>query len=596
MLATIASFVASETDCYQCLFVSHSWLQAFRPTLYHHIRITNKRQFCQFQKYIQPYTKYVKQLEFKDNVGISRDELDELPRFLPNIERLYFHPRIWKYQRKKQQLTWDRLIELPPLLLKDQSQSLLEQHGAHLQSLTLRPELIQEIHAILKYTPRLKSLSIVGRDKTSMNIALLQRHPFYLEDIIQIHSALPDLKHLTLSQVVLSQISVVCESKWPLMQSFTLQDASLVADAKWLTFIASAYPNTMSLILDAVWLPAYKQAMKQADHTTVKNAILKIAKEYCQLKSIRLGDIGSVVRAADRLFFDTLHENGRSLTSIDGTVSSAINSSKDSFGAMMRCTDQRLETLRLQLWRDVRSIQGIVSPLSQCPHLAELELVCGKFAYAWNYGCEMDTILDACPQLITLKLTTARMTRKGATTATAGVSSLKNLILKKVHFSTEAFEAVAERCPDLKHLVLEHCVKEKDKLNHQIRITLAGIRLDTCIIDHLSLRPSAFMEKCTMDAAILGLELPSSHRYYHLYSQLCNTTKHVRSLGRLSPFEAQEIKCYSMTEASWELLEEQVVRGAYRQRQFWRSDVPYGYVDIQANCIKKLVFNGVIYT
>jgi hypothetical protein len=187
------------------------------------------------------------------------------------------------------------------------------------------------------------------------------------------------------------------------------------------------------------------------------------------------------------------------------------------------------------------------------------------------------------------------MTRKGAT-VTGGVSGLKNLILKKVHFSTEAFEAVAERCLDLKHLVLEHCVKEKDRLNHQIRIALAGIRLDTCIIDHLSLRPSAFMEKCTMDAAILALELPSSHRFYHLYSQLYNTTKHVRSLGRLSPSEAQEIKCYPMTEASWELLEEQVVRGAYRQRQFWRSDVPYGYVDIQANGIKKLVFNGIIYT
>ncbi|KAI8886589.1 hypothetical protein K501DRAFT_244049 [Backusella circina FSU 941] len=602
ILSLIATCVASETDRHQCLFVSRSWLQAFRPILYHHICIKNRKQYQQFQKYIQNYTKYVKQLEFKDNVGISRDELDQLPHFLPNIERLYFHPRIWKYQRKKQQFTWDRLIELPPLLLKDQSISLLEHHGANLQSLTLTPELLQEIHAILKYTPHLNSLFIIGRDKASMNPALLQRHSFSLTDINQIHAALPELKHITLSQVALTRIDTasMCETTYPLIENFTVQDASLLSDANWLTFIAAAYPNLVTLILDAIWHPTYKQTMKQTDYTTVKNGILKIGKNYRQLKHIRVGDVGSVVRAADRLFFDTLHKNGMSLNTIDCTVSSAMNSNKESFDAMMRCTSQHLHTLRIQLWRDIRSIESIVSPLSQCANVSELELICGTFAYAWSYGCEMDTILDFCPRLTTLKLTTARMTRKGTTshgTRRPSASNLKNLILKKVHFSTDAFEVVSERCPDLKHLVLDHCVKEKDALNHQMRIALPHARLETCTIDHISLRPSAFFEKCSIDAAILALELPESQcRYYHLYSRMHSAAKHVRSLRRLSVEETREIRCYSMTEKAWELLEDQAVRGTYRQRQFWRSDIPYGYVHIQAEAIEKLVFNSVIYT
>ncbi|KAI8881797.1 hypothetical protein K501DRAFT_286193 [Backusella circina FSU 941] len=437
------------------------------------------------------------------------------------------------------------------------------------------------------------------------------RAEFSLSDLFNIHSCLRELEHLDLSDVSLARIKLTEIQKLlaePMkcltVKSFYLKGS--VSDVQWMSFLASAYPNISTLILNAVWNPIYKKRMTLQDHQVVKQALKTIGTDYYSLEQIRIGDISGVIKQADQALFDNISGHCRAnLTTLDCTQTSIQNTSKDTFEALVRCSSFSLSTLKMQLWRDIPNFEKIINSL---PHhcLENLELCCGKYAYSWNYGCEIDTILMHCPRLKTLKLITARMTRAGQTTKNK--SGLQSLVLDRVHFSTNAFDAIAAMCPDLIHLALEHCVKEKDKLSQQIRIALPDAQLDSLVIHHLHLRPSPYTEKCGIDAAFLALDLfdrdeqirnrrkinGKMTRVYHL-SNKSKGSLHMRYLTRMDPQDAYLVQSYLMTEKDWDKLEENAIRGTYREHKYWKKDIPYGYIHIQCKSVKKLVFNKVSY-
>lgn len=617
LLGLIAGYICSKNDLIQCLYVCRNWSLVFEPYLYQNICFKNRRQFRQFKNTItnKPNSLYVKYIRFEDDLGLSRDEFDLLPILLPNVESIYFHPRVWKYQRTSEATSyWNRLTELPPLINIPLTYTLLQLHGHRLERLVLTAGLVNQVHSIdnnliglLESTRLLKSLRIIGYNGRETT----RRTEFTLTDLFNIHSCLRELEHLDLSDVSLTRIKLpeiqkllVEPMKCLTVKSFYLKGS--VNDVEWMTFLASAYPNVSTLILNAVWSTAYKNRMTLQEQQVVKQSLRKIGKDYCCLEQIRIGDISGVIKQADQALFDGISSHCKAnLTTLDCTQTSIQNTSKETFDALVRCASFSLSTLKMQLWRDIPNFEKVINSLPY-HSLENLELSCGKYAYSWNYGCEIDTILMHCSRLKTLKLINARMTRAGH--KTENKSGLHSLVLDKVHFLTDAFDAIATMCPGLVHLEMEHCVKYKDKLSQQIRIALPDAQLDSLVIHHLHLRPSAYIEKCGIDAAFLALDLfdrdeqtrsrrkikGKMTRVYHL-SNKSQGTLHMRYLARMDPQDAYLVQSYVMTKRDWDILEENVVRGTYRKHQYWKNDIPYGYIHIQCKSIRKLVFNKVIY-
>lgn len=610
ILNKIASYTQNR---YECLKVCHSWLTSFQPCLYQHVHITTRRQFKQFVQTINDHLHlgiHVQHLYIEYHVGITRDEFEILDFYFPLLQSLDFNPKLWKYQRKTGKKNWKRIAKLPPLDRISLNLQLLQYYGQSLTDLTLSGSLVNQLHIhgsklipLFQSTPHLKRLRMFGRDKlNAITISDYTQTEFTLKNILDLHSLLPVLEELELLDVVLALL--VPESKYvsfPCIRKFRVQGK--LAHYKWVALVAQLYPNVENLELNISWDEAYKQTLTHREFQAVKTGLIHIAKTCRYLETIRLVSLGGVIKNAHQIFYQTLSKNNKGLLNIDGVMVSSLMELKYLANDILQCCDsENTHTLRLQLWRDLGSIENIMIPISQCHQLKELELNCGKFSYSWNYGCDIDTIARYCPQLKVFKLTMTRMTV--GKKYKEGYSRVESIELNQVHFTTESMDALSVWFPNLKHLRISNCVKDRDHMEQKISINLYNQTLETLMIEKIYLRSSQYIEKSTIDSALFAIDFIDRKirkenrlgkidmtRWYHLYNQKRGGT---RQLKRLNSSQSNQLQSYKMKEQDWDCLEEGSIRGTYREFKYWENDIPFGYIHITCNLIHHLVINKVL--
>ncbi|GAN00931.1 hypothetical protein MAM1_0003d00359 [Mucor ambiguus] len=467
--------------------------------------------------------------------------------------------------------------------------------------------------SLLETTPQLRHLTLYGRDKlNARSLRDAQRAEFTVYDIRQLQASLPYLNSLSLLDVVLSTStteqapSITC----PATQMHQLHMQGQLADYHWIGHVAELYPHLIDLDLDMDWDASYKQTLTWLDIDPIQACLSKVA-HLPSLQHIHLGQIESVLKcSADSRFFDQLSKASRTgLVSLDNRCSERNlcgMAATDAFKSFMACTHPEVtETLKVQLWRDLGGIQNAMQFIGLCTRLTELELHCGKFSYSWSYGCDIDVILDFCPQLETLCLDMARLTFTSKENNYSRGPHVKTVRLLQTHFTTEAMNVLAECCPNLEHLELISCVKDRDCQSHKIHLNLPHQHLKTLTVQHLHLRPSHYIEKSSIDAALVAVKFTDrtkhnlsrksnqlSQRWYHLYSQKTKSG-HSRQLRRLKFLESLKVQDYTMKDKDWDYLEENSIRGTYRETKYWDSDIPYGYLQVDCCSIDTFVFNRV---
>lgn len=594
----------------ECLKVCRPWLTGFQPHLYQHIHIATRRQLKQLIQTIHNHValgRHVKHLNIAYHVGLTRDEFEILDFYFPLLQSLDFNPKLWKYQRKTDRKDWENITKLPPLNLFSLHLQLLEYYGQSLTHLTLAGGLVNQLHVqsrlipLFESTPHLKQLKMFGRDKlTAVTHSEYAQTIFTYNDVLNIHALLPNLEVLELLDVVLALQSELKCVTFPKIRQFQVQGK--LAHNVWVALVAQLYPNLRHLELDVSWEENYRRTMVHEDFQAVKTGLIDIATTCRYLETIRMVSLGSVVKDALQLFYQTIFkESTKGLSNIDGIMVSSLTELKQLANAILQCCDsEHTHTLRLQLWRDLGSVKNIMIPLTQCHQLKELELTCGKFSYSWNYGCDVDVIATYCPQLVMLKLTMTRMTvSKGY--QKAGSANVETLCLNQVHFTTESMNAVSQFFPKLKHFSICNSVKERDDLDQMISINLSNQTLKSLSIDKLYLRSSQYVEKSSIDAALFCIEMTDRSlreerragerveaRWYHLYHE------NGRQLKRLTRNQSQQIQCFKMKERDWDNISEGLIRGTYRESKHWENDIPFGYVSITCNLIYNLTLNKVL--
>jgi hypothetical protein len=629
ILDLIASYIfANDNREYQCLNVCSNWYKAFQPSLYRNIRIKTRRQFNQLLSNIQQNTEislYVRRLYIQDQVGLSRDEIELLPLSFPFLESLYFNPILWRYQRAttEQPISWQRIKSLPPLDRYTTILPLIKSFGSSLQELTLMGGIVNslqklQIHeknkpallGLLDFTPQLRSLTLYGRDiLNAKTLRDFRRAEFNLKDIIHLHASLPCLKSLSLLDIALSMPTEQVPINTPVTQMRKLHIEGPLADYHWIGYIAELYPHLTDLNLNVNWDPLYKQTLTWMDIGPIQSNIFKIA-HLCSLQHISLGQIESVLKSSsDSKFFEHLSKVTPGLISLDNTCNNRNlfgTAASTSFNSFMACTHPDItEKLKVQLWRDLGDIGNAMQTIGLCTKLTDLELSCGKFSYSWYYGCDIDVILQYCPQLETLGLNMARLTFKSKENNFNKGFHVKTIRLIQTHFTTDAMNVLADCCPKLDHFELINCVKDRDPLLHKIHINFPHQHLKTLIVQRLHLRPTQYIKKSSIDAALVALNFTNrteynlsrksnqlSQRWYHLY---CQKTKngHSRHMKRLKFLESLKIQDYVMKDKDWDYLEENSIRGTYRESKYWDSDIPYGYLQIDCQSIDTFIFNRV---
>ncbi|CEP14077.1 hypothetical protein [Parasitella parasitica] len=644
ILDLIASYLFFD-NCqdHQCLRTCSSWYKSFQPSLCRRICIKTRRQFSHLVTSIKHNASiglYVRHLYIQDQVGLSRDQIESLPLLFPLLETLYFNPGLWKYQRRagrveEQGMGWHRrLTALPPLDCYNTTLPLIESLGSRLRELVLMGGIVNPLHrmhqnvstkgksvllCLLDSTPRLRSLTLYGRDKqNAQSLQDCSRAEFSLDDMARLHASLPCLASLTLVDVALSktakeqQVPITAPAVVPQMRKFHVQQ-SLLGDFHWIGYVAELYPHLRDLNLDVSWDPLYRQTLTWMDTGPIQAALFKLA-QLQSLQYVSLGQIESVFKpqsscAGGSRFYEHLSKVTPGLVSLDNTCSGRSLSgtaASSLFASFMACTHPDItERLKVQLWRDFGGMGAVMPIIGSCRKLTELELHGGNFSYSWRHGCDVDVIVKYCPQLETLTLNATRLMSSPKNGDVSKGLRVKTIRLIQVHFTTAAFDVLADCCPNLEHLELIDCVKDRDSLAHRIHLSLPHQHLKTLIVQHLHLRPSQYVEKSSIDAAIVALDFSDrarhnlnrnssqlSQRWYHLY---CHKTKkgRCRQMRRLGFLESRQVQDYSMEDTDWDHLEENSIRGTYREAKYWDSDIPYGYLQVDCKFIDAFVFNRV---
>lgn len=613
----ILHLISNYSTHYEYLLVCHSWSDSFRPALYEQINFRSRRQF---RNLIRTILKnkflglYVKHISFEDGVGLSRQEFEDiLPICFPMLQTLDFNPKLWKYQRQHKQIPWnERILQLPTLDRVHVALPLIESYGNYLQHLSLSGNMVHELQAtdqllnVFKHTPQLTSLKLCGRDTINDPPRNYQSAEFTLLDIQNIHKLLSKLESLELIHVALSIWSPLPPTTFVQPQTFMqrfLLTQSEIDHHQWIILIANLYPNLKELVLEHVgWKEAYKN--NGFDAEAVKSCYAYLAKRCSRLKKVHLD---SLARCATQVFYENL-KSGQGLVSMrNGVIPATTTASelKQLAYSTLQCTDARKTScLDIRLWRDLQSIQNIMQPISNaCHYLQELDLSGGNFAYSWSYGCDLDVITRFCPRLVTLKLSKTRLTTtSSAVEDEVFPSKIKSMHLDRVHFDTKSFSIIPLMCPQLNKLEMLNCVKDKDIFDQRIDLNLSTLALDVLRIEQMYIRPSSYMERTNIDAAIIAVEQKERQsntskrvggRWYHLYNKKAPNKTNIRQMKRLDDTQSRQIEKYQMKEEDWDKLEETSFRGTYRDKKYWKADIPYGYIYVSCHSINILIFNKV---
>ncbi|CDH58895.1 predicted protein [Lichtheimia corymbifera JMRC:FSU:9682] len=662
ILAIIADFCDPQQH-FEAIYVNRTWNRAFGRLCFRNVTITTRWQARQFFDCLttsslhgRPIGQFMKSLRFANDIGIaprylglSACELDMLPRYASNLERLDFKhtawrrlavPRSWRLFRKLQKVpettTWYRTLSLVCTV------------GHSLRHLKLGDPILQageKWMALLAFTPTLDTLELysVFQPVDDVDDEDDENEPptTYLtySQLRSVLGLLPRLRHLELHNLALlmsdqeRQLASKHDGPYPRLQQLIVQ--SQLDTCYWLVYFTTRFPNIDRLHFELTWREtAAVSNASDIDIASAEQSILTFASGrplqelilidmtlWCRFPSYR--ELFDAMRAAEsrprKLSYLRLNlDDDDDITAVD----------EDYFYAMLRTLHPNTTELQAFAWEGLEDIhRSILIPLrNDFSCLTTLHLKCMGLL---NGDCPLDLVLECCPNLKRLTLTNARTTLRchgnNNNNKRHQFYPLEQLRLCEMGFSTDVMNYVGEHCRGLRELHIQMCNKiYKENEGGRVLIDMPYQTFDKIIIEVLGLDPGwtspqvhlypmAFFSLLRLDWNQQWMKRKRIHheqqqppvdpmisdltRWYHLYdiySTFSVSGIDTRRAQRLSSENGKEIASYSMTQKDWKCIgDHNHVRWVFKKKKNWRRDLYLGYTNIRCRSIKLLHIDGV---
>ncbi|GAA5795147.1 hypothetical protein HPULCUR_000500 [Helicostylum pulchrum] len=503
----------------------------------------------------------------KNRVGVTSNELDQLAVVCPYLEVLDFDQAVWKYIRTCNLDQFTYVHRLPPFTLVNSipTQLVVERldqlslHGAIVSDLFQ-----QQLHimTILKNTPCLSYLSLNSQQDKS--------HAIYISvsEMDAIHDFCPLLKELVLvgsfklmhapHHITQQQVQVP-PKKSNFMRRFSLN--ALLAP-HWIYYFAYKYPHLQhidfELMNDTI---TTTKAMPKKEIQKLFSVLL----ESCpNLNKIELDSLSAKTYMTSD-FFDTADRHGLKEIKMKDLPYCLVSRQDNFFDFIVNRGRRLISGLGTEVIESDLHITRILQPLAKLKRLTELVLCCGH-PY---FDCELDLVLDHCPNLIQLTIRSAHVTLSDTQQQQLQQQhGLKSLSFSTVSFSSAVFDYLAIRCDSLTRLVCYEC---DQKQGNVIRMHMPQHTFETVIIN--GIRMGSFDQP---NARIMSIAQGENSRWYHAYHRNNTCSPKMRRLNHRQTQLAQQYYYYNQQQP---LL-----------NQVWHQDLSLGYISIQCRSIKHWEF------
>lgn len=560
LLELIGCYISNQQQ-YKCLLVCKSWYDPFRRSLYKDIYINTRHQFKLLLGELKSQGLLVRSVSFrksKNRVGVTSNELDQLAVVCPYLEVLDFDQAVWKYIHTSCNLDQFTYVHrLPPFTLVKSIPNQIERldrlslHGAIVSDLFQQ----HNIMTILKNTPRLCYLSLNSQQDKS--------HAIYISisEMDAIHDFCPLLQELVLlgsfklmhAPHITQQIQVPEKSNF--MRRFSLN--ALLAP-HWIYYFAYKYPHLQNIDFE---LMNDTKAIAMPKNKIQK--LFSVLLDSCpQLRKIELDSLSAKTYFTSD-FFDTADKHGLKEIKMKDLPYCLVSRQDDFFDFVVNRGKKWISGLGTEVIGSDLHITRILQPLAKLERLTELVLCCGH-PY---FDCELDLVLDHCPNLIQLTIRSAHVTLSDTRQQQQQQHGLKSLSFSTVSFSSAVFDYLATRCDSLTTLVCYEC---DQKQGNVIRMHMPQHTFETVIIN--GIRMGSFDQP---NARIMSITQGEKSRWYHAYHRNNTCSPKMRRLNHGQTKLAQ--RYYDQQQQP--LLS-----------QVWHQDLYLGYISIQCKSIKHWEF------
>ncbi|KAL0096656.1 hypothetical protein J3Q64DRAFT_1708772 [Phycomyces blakesleeanus] len=573
----------------------------------------------------------VKELRFTDNVGISRDDFELLPKLCPFLEVLVFPPSVWQHLRCSKVLTrWKYLHTLPVLSREKLANYCLEIFGDQLREITFDGQLVEELHQRDGFVPMfsqvhwLTSLTISGKPRFNSYQNKLCFDP---KAISAIHESCPFLQSLSLSWQTLAigpssqPHTLVGIQPAPKMQRLKLQHVQL-DDPHWIHLFVHKYPNLASLDFYNVNWTENTHILSAKRHIAYQEAYIAIAHNLKKLRVLKLNKLEQHLWP-NLLFFDAIESAGTMLNTIEilpqhNYISPTITSPA-AFQEMVQAltVDARSVSFKMGV-DDMYPSDMLVVLEAHCPYITELDLSGSGVLELDLHTISLESILDRFLNLQSLRLQNFDVEAQNKRGLPVDTHCLKTFHLAKVWLTNDhVFCYLSVRCPQLSDMSLDDCTWRTNKPSMNIKIDMPyhtfrkfGVR-SMHIAHHIEgiwtrLEDGTIFSvtEVKRNRQILGRKGPRAGqngwyridsgmtRWYHLYQ-----FKDGLRLRRLELRDIEMVKDYRMKLSDFEKMFEHdsmPSRTCYNPIEFWEDDIPCGYFTFRCHSIDMFIYDFVV--
>ncbi|KAI8047623.1 hypothetical protein BDF21DRAFT_405016 [Thamnidium elegans] len=449
----------------------------------------------------------------KNRVGVTSNELDQLGLVCPYLEVLDFDQALWNYIHTCNLDQFTYVHRLPPFTLVNSIPNRLERldqlslHGA------IVSDLFQQLNimTILKNTPLLSYLSLNSQQRKS--------HAIYISisEMDSIHNFCPLLKQLILlgSFKLMHAHNITQQMQVPKKSSFMSRfSLNALLAPHWIYYFAYKYPHLQQIDFELMNDTKSIAIMPKKEIQKLFSVLLDHCPNLCKIEL----DSQSAKTYMTSDFFDTADKHGLKEIKMKGLPYCLVSRQDDFFDLLVNRGRRWISGLGTEVIESDLHIRRILQPLAKIHMLTELVLCCGH-PY---FDCELDLVLDHCPNLLQLTIRSAHVTLSDSNYLhhhhQQQQHSLRSLSFSTVSFSSAVFDYLAIRCDLLTKLVCYEC---DQKQGNVIRMHMPQNTFETVIINGIRMgsfdQPNSRIISITQDQKSRCVAARSFFRLY-IYS------------------------------------------------------------------------------
>ncbi|KAL0094348.1 hypothetical protein F4703DRAFT_1921888 [Phycomyces blakesleeanus] len=495
ILLEIAGVLTTQ-DKLNCTTVCKAWTSPFQESMWDSITISDKQTLntiCRVSttnpSCYQKFGSLVTSLTLGTRLNINDKQLHTIQSLFNNIKHLKIPTVSQSLDISETNADWSLWSSLVDLEIYKQRMESDDDMEEMLYALSLLPHL-RKLH--------------ITEDYGSGNI------PYRWQALEVIHTYLPQLEYL--------QMDVAFESIYPedIEEIDTISPANNLTtanffyesiDIPWLYYFASKYPNLHTFKCNIAANPD----TTYADYGTDRLLLSKLSNIFPRLETISIKECENN-EYPHGVLCKLLYEHGLKLKNIEYTAESKSNSQyvsqqtpEDVVYKFIDANVSTLETLTLKCY-DYSSQWMPLVDLTFWTNLVELNLY-SSWGSIW-----LDRILDRCPALKTLRLSSENIVVSQRTSDTISLHGLESVKFEHASLSSESLNYISLRCRQLKNLSLRS-IKVRGSISQEtgnLTIDISNVSLKTLDFTDVTFYQSSGAN-CTYDTAInfIVLDKPS---------------------------------------------------------------------------------------